>query len=357
MNNSEVAHKWVHGMLGTKGELNGSNMHADSLNMRSYSTVIAQCLDRKNDVFIVIDENLTPSTSKHINYVERALPDDYLVIRTHFSYSYGYDNVQLLRAGQVFDKQERFNLIYHLLTRILFQYENVLTGKTLDTEVIDKRYLCDINRLDSIYHDCSLKNWLRSAKKLPFSDEVLQKRIRKMVRMIIDEKTDAEIADVLFGAGTWDAMQRRIAPLKKARNTRVVKQMVEYKRRQEIADHYRNMPTDELFQAWRNFDTRIPHDVLVSAINLTGGNVILRFSKDGEHIETSKGIRMTIDEALRCWRIVMIWEERHTFTEGMKFAGYSVQSYQNGILKAGCHTVTFHEMNRMHKEIMERLSH
>jgi len=354
MNNRELAHRWVHGMLNTHGELNTTNMHADNVNLRSYRTVIAQCLDRTRNVFIVIDECLTPSTAKHLSHLHGALHDRCLVIKTHFSESGAYDHVKLLGIGETFDRHKRLELVGHLLSRIYSSYENVKTGKKLSTENIDKRHLTEIFTLGRIYGGNLVTDWIKHSLSLPNANEEGTKDLRKMARMLLDEKSDKEITDALFGAGTWDAMQKRIAPLKKARNSRKVNEFLEHQRRLDAEKRYREMSYEDIFKAWRNFDTKIPYNILSEAIASTGGNVILRFSKSGDYIETSKGIRMTIDEALRCWQIVKLWEERQTFTEGMKFAGYNVNSYENGILKAGCHTVAFHEMMRMHDEIIGR---
>lgn len=218
--NSEVAHKWVHGNF--NGEINGSNMSGDNVSMKSYSTTICQCLDRTRNVFLLIDESLTPTTSKHVGYVSRAIPNSWFVIRTHFdSGSYYYDHVNLLGWRGTFDKAKRLELVSHLLTTIYNQYENVLTGRGLETENISRSKLRDIERLHSIYGDCSLAKWLKSVnQKKSGVDMATFKRMRVMVKHLMANSSDEEIADAMFGAGTWAEMQKRIAPLKKGRETR-----------------------------------------------------------------------------------------------------------------------------------------
>lgn len=354
MNNSELAHRWVHGMLNSNGELNGNNMYGNILNLYSYSTVIAQCIDRIRSVFIVIDENLTPTTSKHRSHLIGALHDGCTVIYTHFPYSNGYDDVELLSHGQAFDKNKRLMLVEHLLGNLYSEYKCVVNGNSLDTEKIDKRGLESIFKLDYIYGETLLAEWLRVPLKSKFLYEhEKRKAVRKMVRMIIDKRTDAEITDELFGAGTWDAMQKRIAPLKKAQKTRLIKKKLEYDRRMESINRYRNMSDAEIRQAWRNHDSKIPYECLQRAICDTGGNVILRLSRNGEKIETSKGISMDINEAIRCWKIIKLWHDDgiEMVNPPYRFAGYSVNSYKNNVLVAGCHTIFYQEIERMYSEL------
>ena len=65
MNNQQVAHAWAHGHAGK-----GSNLTTDGVELTSYSTVIAKTIDGVH--FISLD-NMTPTTSKHLNYAKRAV--------------------------------------------------------------------------------------------------------------------------------------------------------------------------------------------------------------------------------------------------------------------------------------------
>lgn len=107
--NSDVAHRWANGI----GYYQGSNMHADEISIYSYSTVIAQCLDRKKKLFVVIDETLSPTTSKLRNYVMRSIPDSATIFYTHIKCYGNYDHVQFLSQwkGKEFDKGKRLEMI------------------------------------------------------------------------------------------------------------------------------------------------------------------------------------------------------------------------------------------------------
>lgn len=218
---SEVAHRWVHGQFGRDGEVNGCNMHGDEYSMYSYRTVIAQALDREKDVWVVIDQSLTPSTGQHINHVNRAIPSYATVIRTHIRNKGHYNNVDFIDRWTKFDRKVRLEIATIAVERVFRQYEYVLRGRSLDTREIDKSQFRNIDKLQRIYGDCSLNDWLKhvTCKKTSFSKGEFVKA-RRMVRMYLDGRSDSEITDALFGSGTWDAMLKRIGSVIKARETR-----------------------------------------------------------------------------------------------------------------------------------------
>lgn len=81
-----------------------------------------------------------------------------------------------------------------------------------------------------------------------------------------------------------------------------------------------------------------------------GGNVLLRFNKLRNIVETSKGIKIAINECARLWKYINRWHNNNTEFEnkGMEIkstnAMYHVHSYQNDILTAGCHQIAYEEM-------------
>lgn len=350
--NSEVAHKWVHGLF--DGEISGSNLYGDEKNLRSYNTVIAQCLDRDNDVFVVIDQSLTPTTSKHISYVNRALHSGTTVIRTHINSRYNYNNVDFLGWSREFNQEKRFDLVTHLLEGLLKEYKFVVDGKTLDAGRISKKALNDIDKLDEIYDDCSLKVWLRDCKLPDANDRKSDSfKLRRMVRMIIDERSDEEITDALFGKGTWHKMQERIASLLKARATREERAANERRERERKLDAYRK-DLDGLRNAWREHREYIPQELRSMSELYYGGNVLLRFSNRKGYVETSLGIQITFEECHKYWKIIKDWHDHGTFVEGLRMSGYSVNSFDNDILRAGCHRIAFCEMQRMYDELCKK---
>lgn len=87
-----------------------------------------------------------------------------------------------------------------------------------------------------------------------------------------------------------------------------------------------------------------------------GGNVLLRFNEKRNLIETSKSIRLSVDEARKLW----IFVSRCHTTGGANAKGleihcvghtYTVHSYQDDILTAGCHQIAYPEMAYMARQL------
>lgn len=87
-----------------------------------------------------------------------------------------------------------------------------------------------------------------------------------------------------------------------------------------------------------------------------GGNVLLRLNLNKDKVETSKGIRIPVEVCKKMWKIVSKWHENPSCFKSMvidtKGSGkYTISSYQNDILTAGCHKIAYTEMERMYNEI------
>lgn len=88
-----------------------------------------------------------------------------------------------------------------------------------------------------------------------------------------------------------------------------------------------------------------------------GGNVLLRFSFNKTHIETSKHIRIPIAVAKKFWPIIKKWHENPSSFKPIEIdtkgsGKYTISSYEDDILTAGCHDIAFCEMERMYNEII-----
>lgn len=81
-----------------------------------------------------------------------------------------------------------------------------------------------------------------------------------------------------------------------------------------------------------------------------GGNVLLRVTD--KFVKSSKGIAVSIAEAVRMWKIVKRWhEDESTFrADSEKFHttlyNYGVSEYHKDVLIAGCHVISYVEMER-----------
>lgn len=88
-----------------------------------------------------------------------------------------------------------------------------------------------------------------------------------------------------------------------------------------------------------------------------GGNVLLRLNLNKDKVETSKNIRIPVEVCKKMWKIVSKWHENPSCFKEMQIdtkgsGKYTISSYQNDILTAGCHDIAYAEMERMYNEII-----
>ena len=71
-----------------------------------------------------------------------------------------------------------------------------------------------------------------------------------------------------------------------------------------------------------------------------------------KYVKSSKGIVVTIAEAVRMWSVVKRWHENPDSFEAYseKFfttlSNYGISRYQDDVLIAGCHAISYKEMER-----------
>lgn len=87
------------------------------------------------------------------------------------------------------------------------------------------------------------------------------------------------------------------------------------------------------------------------------GNVLLRLNLNKDKVETSKHVRMPIEVAKKFFHIIKKWHENPSCFKEMvidtKGSGkYTISSYEDDILTAGCHKIAYVEMERMYNEIV-----
>ena len=109
---SDIAHRWANQDFGRNGSLVAGNCSCDEYSFKSYNTVIGQWLDKDKNVMVIIDENLSPSTSKHISALCGAVPGRVHVFRCHLSATYWeWDNVHFIDRHTPFDKKVRMQMV------------------------------------------------------------------------------------------------------------------------------------------------------------------------------------------------------------------------------------------------------
>lgn len=87
------------------------------------------------------------------------------------------------------------------------------------------------------------------------------------------------------------------------------------------------------------------------------GNVLLRIGLDGKSVETSKDIRLSFKMCNQWWPVVQKW---HEHPESFKprdiktlTGTYTIVSYANDVLTAGCHQISYAEMEHVMRQVEE----
>jgi hypothetical protein len=86
------------------------------------------------------------------------------------------------------------------------------------------------------------------------------------------------------------------------------------------------------------------------------GNVLLRLNLNKDKVETSKGVRIPVEICKKMWKIVAKWHENPSCFKPVEIdtkgsGKYTISSYQNDILTAGCHKIAYCEMERVMEKI------
>ena len=167
-----------------------------------------------------------------------------------------------------------------------------------------------------------------------------------------DELNDEQVHLYNEFAAWLDKAQKRKKRAEKVEKDRKARLAEE---RAAKLDSYKAHGIDGVRQMWRERLCSIyEYDDLPDFYS--GGNVLLRWSKAHNCIETSKHIKLSIAQCKRYWKIISLWHENPSKFEPVQMqtesGTYTVISYENDVLTAGCHKISYYEMKRMMQEIL-----
>lgn len=220
MDSHTMAHRWTNQDFGRNNGFKSKNTHCDKWNYYSYSTVIAQWVDHKRKVMVVMDlhSDTTPTTNNHRQDIYSGVSDEITVFPyTNYSYSY-YDGGQLTSSPESFDYTDRRRLLEYYLQNMYNAYAEFVSSKKLTTLNFTD-YWKYADKLCEMYKDTTYKKWLRNPSAL-IAKNVLT-AMRKMVKLHIAGVTATEeFVNTMFGDGTWDAYMTRTESIIKSARTR-----------------------------------------------------------------------------------------------------------------------------------------
>lgn len=220
MDSHTMAHRWTNQDFGRNNGFKSKNTHCDKWNYYSYSTVIAQWVDHKRKVMVVMDlhSDTTPTTNKHRQDIYSGVSDEITVFPyTNYSYSY-YDGGQLTSSPESFDYTDRRRLLEYYLQNMYNAYAEFVSSKKFTTLNFTD-YWKYADKLCEMYKDTTYKKWLRNPSAL-IAKNVLT-AMRKMVKLHIAGVTATEeFVNTMFGDGTWEAYMTRTESIRKSARTR-----------------------------------------------------------------------------------------------------------------------------------------
>lgn len=154
--------------------------------------------------------------------------------------------------------------------------------------------------------------------------------------------------------------QRRaaeIARLKREEEERKEREYMEQVKQEQI-DECLGRGLEGCRDLWRLHLQSIGNAELGNNLNefYKNGNVLLRLNLNKDKVETSKNIKIPVETCKKMWKIVSKWHENPSCFKEMEIdtkgsGKYTISSYENDILTAGCHKIAYTEMERMYKEI------
>lgn len=215
----DIAHRWANQQFGKRdGTLTSKSTHCNETSFYSYSTVIAQWLDKKRKIMAVIDVSLTKSTAGHICDVMRAIPHDVTVFRLHrpaSSYYTGYDNVDFRNWRGELDPMTVTKQYISLL------YDSILAvDKDCSLNPGSLHWWHELQRWEKYYPGASIKKYLRQKLSENTSTRKRQTEYRKMLRALLNGATFEEMVDVVNGEGAWQRYLDRTKGIRKTRAKR-----------------------------------------------------------------------------------------------------------------------------------------
>lgn len=343
MNNSMVAHLWANEK---QESANGSNFYFEGESIYSYGShfEVGRIVRNKRGekAYLINDIYRSSSTSKHQCCVRGAIPTGSKVFYVGYNMS-NTGNMAFVtsRLESIKDAIEK-----HKRARTELPYQNVWGAFKNLMGYIE---FFDMGTPQRLLKK-SANEWLGTNHELSRkSDKIKREHARELKRIfqiLLNHQalevlgTVNVIVDEVCGEGTWLKYWERVE-----RHRVNIETKQEKKRRAREKDFY------ERLEKWKSGELNFLHSYYF--IDIADVNAWMRI-KEGI-IETSKQIRIGIEEARRMWQVVSLLHRggqfRHGLVEDVNGNKWSINRYENDILTAGCHRIAYSEMESIAKQL------
>ena len=372
----DIAHAWAHGLDSCHGYCSQSMSHYDG-KLKSYSTVIGQRIERPGQypLWLVQFDRFSSSTSKHQSYMRNAMTYGPVVDVSKYGGKYGWDGVSCYG-----DSKYTNNDLERLCIGFIESFYSLLACIPDSKSISSEDIATPINEINTLIEATSCTTWKKLAAHQWSKKHNRQKAIhlRKLtIALEYGNMSIPQLVVAVFGEKAWSKHIALTLPQQKARETRRKKENPNYtpidfnnvqafdfaaevkaareRQRREAAKRVKEGM--KRVEKWLNgegyyFDSYgLPSDAMKKIYN--GGNVLLRIN-DG-HVETSKGIHISFEECERLWLLIKRWHKNNTeFRRDICHAtvnNWTINSFKDDIMVAGCHLIAYSEMERIAKQL------
>ena len=361
-NTSEVAHLWAH-QLQEEAHYKGHNFYFINEVIYSYGShyPIAQIVTFKGRKMYVLNTNYYSSTTaSHCNVVRQSIPHDALVFRVNGCVSPSVQNGLLCGFGSAMDfiskklEEISMQLDKQKRARVRDYRDNIIASISEIAKWIDfwglahkmKAYAYPSSKGEPKYYPSVFQYWKESnfddiSKECGLNDSDTSTRIHLF--SLISEIFDLSVVN--YTAKQVDKLLAKFYGKSVANqiNESIKRAKIRYKRKVNRLAKQALAEGKEKLEAWHSGERNSWH---VGEFYVEyGWDTALRVNND--HIETSKGINLSFDEAHRLWLIIKAFEDgkqfQHDLALDLSGRKWKLDGYHNHILSAGCHSIPFSE--------------
>lgn len=212
--------------------------------------------------------------------------------------------------------------------------------------------------------------WLEKAKENPLRyRKYLLDKAKKIGRLahgafmkksgaspVSDYDRECIAAYEIFVEKVTDRSKKRVKREAEKRERREADRLKKEEERKLVIQYYKSRGIDGYRDLWRErYDSTPTYGNFSSHEFFYGGNVLLRYNEVPQLVETSKSIRLSINQAKKMWRLVSKWHQSPTLFRRIPVptqnGSYTTHSFDNDILTVGCHAIAFVEMERIAKQL------
>lgn len=343
MNNSMVAHLWANE---SQESANGSNFYFEGESIYSYGRhfEVGRIVRNKRGekAYLINDTYYSSTTSRHQYYVREAIPTGSKVFSVGYNMS-NTGNMAFVTSGleSIKDAIEKYKK-----ARTELPYQNVwgafknLMGyiEFFDMGTPQRLLKKSANKWLGTNHELSRKSDKIKREHVSELKRIFQILLNYQALEVLG--TVNVVVDEVCGEGTWLKYRERVE-----------KHKVEKLRKLKELEEERSRDFHEKLEKWKSGELDFLH-----ACDLTSydkPNVWMRIK--GGIIETSKEIKIGIEEARRMWQVVSLLHQggqfRHGLVEDVDGNRWSLNRYENDLLTAGCHRIAYNEMERIAKQL------